>query len=248
MRKIAVVLSALSVALTSLCSAGSVEAASAKLLFRDDFTTVDPTVWIVEAEPQSGAPQPVASELHDANAAQPVYAHAHTLVLDSPRGLTVWLNRRLTGHYEIDFTRTVLEQGGPHDRVSDMNQFWLANPTAGSAAATPFGGTGRLADYDSLDLFYAGIGGNSNTTTRFRHYDGTANRPLLAEYHTQPWLLKGNHPYRIRIIVDAKGTRLYVGGRRYFSAPAPLRPSGYFGFRSTASRQTVAGFSIRALP
>ncbi|MFP3670090.1 DUF6250 domain-containing protein, partial [Priestia sp. SIMBA_032] len=128
---------------------------------------------------------------------QPVYAQSHALVLDSARGLTVWLNQRLTGHYEITFTRTVLDAGGPHDRVSDMNQFWIASKTQAQQRTAPFGGSGRFSDYDTLDLYYAGVGGNDNTTTRFRHYNGTSSRPLLAEYTAPPWLLRANHAYHV---------------------------------------------------
>ncbi|TDV39223.1 hypothetical protein C7405_101340 [Paraburkholderia caballeronis] len=220
-----------------LAVAAQANAAAPRVLFRDDFATLDTRAWIVEAEPaRGGTPTP------------PVYTHGHRLVLDSAGGLTVWLNRRLAGHYEIDYTRTVVDRGGPHDRVSDLNQFWLANAASGDPAATPFGRSGKFSDYDSLDLFYAGVGGNGNTTTRFRHYDGSASRPLLAEYTSRPWLLEGNRSYRIRIVVDGGGTRFYLDGRPCFAAAGLLRTDGYFGFRSTASRQTISDFSIRALP
>lgn len=214
------------------------------LLFRDDFRSLDPHAWIVEAEPARAG----AKANNDAKADAPVYVDRHRLVLDSARGLTVWLNRRLTGHYEIDYTRTVIDGRGPHERVSDMNQFWLARPLPGAAARTPFGRSGRFADYDSLDLFYAGIGGNDNTTTRFRHYDGSMRRPMLADYTAASWLLRGNHRYRIRIVVDGRGTRFYLDGRPCFAAALDAPGDGYFAFRTTASRQTVSDFSIRRLP
>lgn len=210
--------------------------AAPRTIFHDDFASFDAQRWIVEAEPSGG------------RGARPVYVHAHTLVLDSARGLTVWLDRRLAGHYEITYTRTVLEAGGRNDRLSDMNQFWLASARRAVEPAAPFGGSGRFADYDALDLYYAGVGGNGNTTTRFRHYDGTPTRPLLAEYTTAPWLLRANHPYRVRIVVDARGTRFYLDGKPCFSTSGPLPAAGWFGFRSTASRQTIRDFSIRALP
>ncbi len=225
------------VALALLAITAHANVAKKRVLFRDAFATLDTRTWIVEAEPaRSRAKTP------------PVYTRAHQLVLDSAGGLTVWLNRRLTGHYEIDYTRTVVDRGGSHDRVSDLNQFWLANAASGGPVATPFGRSGKFSDYDSLDLFYAGVGGNDNTTTRFRHYDGSATRPLLAEYTTRPWLLQGNRPYRIRIVVDGGGTRFYLDGQPCFAAAGPLRQDGYFGFRLTASRQTISNFSIRALP
>ncbi|WLE62879.1 hypothetical protein GIY62_21140 [Burkholderia plantarii] len=208
------------------------------MLLHDGFARFDAGRWIVEAEAAPG----------DARAATPaVSVRAHALVLDGRAGLTVWLNRRLTGHYEITYTRTVLDRGGPNDRVSDLNQFWLANDPARAAAAAPFGRSGRFADYDSLDMLYAGIGGNDNTTTRVRRYDGTAARPLLAEYTSRDRLLRGNHPYHVRIVVDGAGSRLYLDGRPLFAVSGPLPAGGYFGFRSTASRQTIRDFSIRTL-
>jgi hypothetical protein len=46
-------------------------------------------------------------------------------------------------------------------------------------------------------------------------------------------------------VVDARGTRLYVDDREYFSAPGPLAGGGYFGFRTTQSVQKVAHFRVR---
>ncbi|UQP02871.1 DUF6250 domain-containing protein [Burkholderia multivorans] len=228
------------IAALALLAAAPLHAAQ-HMIVKDDFTSLDTRRWIVEAERSTqskGQPDDT----------QPVYAQSHALVLDSARGLTVWLNQRLTGHYEITFTRTVLDAGGPHDRVSDMNQFWIASKTQAQQRTAPFGGSGRFSDYDTLDLYYAGVGGNDNTTTRFRHYNGTSSRPLLAEYTAPPWLLRANHAYQVRIVVDANGTRFYLDGRPCFAAAGPLPDAGWFGFRSTASRQTIRDFAIRALP
>ena len=41
----------------------------------------------------------------------------------------------------------------------------------------------RFADYNDLKTYYVGLGGNRNTTTRFRRYIGDpATRPLLPEH------------------------------------------------------------------
>jgi hypothetical protein len=157
------------------------------------------------------------------------------LVLKANRGLTVWLRQQLLGHYEISFTRTVLAEG----RLSDLNFFWEAQLPEG------FKRSGKLEEYDALRLFYAGIGGNINSTTRFRYYDGTGARNLLREYTTAEFLLKANHPYRIRIVVDARGTRLYMDDKEYFNAAGPLLGGGYFGFRTTQSVQKVELFRVR---
>ncbi len=204
------------------------------------------------------------------------------LVLDTPRGLTVWLATPLHGHYEIRYSRTVVERGGVNDRLSDLNQFWMANtvgsptpdtvpsvaPAAASRAASSasasasasastaqrslstagvLGRSGRLADYDALSMYYFGFGGNRNTTTRFRRYDGTTSRPLLQEYLDADHLLRANHRYRIRTIVDARGTRVYIDGKQYFRDAARVPDSGYFAFRTTQSHQIISAFLIRKL-
>jgi hypothetical protein len=194
----------------------------------DDFQRFDPRVWAVEAEAGNGE--------------QAAQAAQRALVLDAERGLTVWLRQQLLGHYEISFTRTVLAEGKPHERLSDLNFFWEAQ-----LGAQPFTRSGKLEEYDKVPMFYAGIGGNTNTTTRFRTYDGSGERKLLQEYLGQDYLLEANHPYRIRIVVDGKGTRLYVDDREYFSAPGPQLGGGYFGLRTTQSRQKVENFVVRRI-
>jgi hypothetical protein len=195
------------------------------VLLRDDFRTFDTKRWRVEAEA--------------GNAAQAATVNEGALLLDAPAGLTVWLREPLAGHYEIAFTRTVPVTGGLGERLSDLNVFWQAKP-AGTLS-------GRLADYDAVPMFYAGIGGNGNTTTRFRRYDGTGKRELLQEYLDAPWLLKANQPYRVRIVVDGAGTRLYVDNVQYFASAERLG-AGLFGLRTTLSRQRVSDFVVYRLP
>jgi hypothetical protein len=192
------------------------------ILAQDDFANFDPQAWAVEAEASVDAGGAAA------------YTEGGALVLDARRGLTVWLRRQLIGHYEISFTRTVLAGA----RLSDLNFFWEAQLPQG------FTQSGKLEDYDKLRLFYAGIGGNTNSTTRFRYYDGSGERRLLQEFTAPAYLLQANRPYHIRIVVDARGTRLYVDDKEYFSAPGPLAGGGYFGFRTTQSRQKVEHFKV----
>jgi hypothetical protein len=195
--------------------------AARRTLVQDDFTRFDPQAWAVEAEA--------------GDAALAATVASGSLMLKADRGLTVWLRRLLLGHYEISFTRTVLAPG----RLSDLNFFWEAQLPPG------FTHSGKLEQYDALQLFYAGIGGNSNSTTRFRYYDGSGQRKLLQEYTAPAYLLKAGHPYRVRIVVDAHGTRLHVDDREYFSAAGPLLGGGYFGFRTTQSLQKVEDFKVR---
>lgn len=195
------------------------------VVVRDDFRTFDRTRWRVEAEA--------------GDAATAVTARDGSLLLAARKGLTVWLTQPLDGHYEIAFTRTVLDEADPLDRVSDLNVFWQAQ------VKSPV--SGRFADYDRVPMFYAGIGGNGNTTTRFRRYDTTGARPLLQEYTDKPWLLRANTPYRVRIVVDAAGTRLYVDNVQFFASTERIGP-GLFALRTTESRQRVSDFVVYRLP
>ena len=99
------------------------------------------------------------------------------LVVEDAEGCTVWWREKLTAPVEITYYVTVVSAGGPHDRVSDLNCFWMARD-AGSSAA-PFARrparTGKFSDYDSLETYYVGCGGNENSTTRFRR-DQTARQ------------------------------------------------------------------------
>ena len=202
--------------------------------FEDNFARFDPRAWAVEAE--AGDPSASATVQDGA------------LLLNAQRGLTLWLRTQLIGHYDISYTCTIpmpdRPQDWPHARLSDMNCFWEAQLADGNA---PFARSGKFEDYDKLQLFYAGIGGNTNTTTRFRYYDGSGERRLLQEYTEPAYLLQANRPYRMRIVVDAQGTRLYRDEQLLFSKPGPMAGGGYFGFRSTASRQKIEGFTVRRI-
>ena len=119
------------------------------------------------------------------------------LVMDVDGGATVWLDRPLYGNVLISFTRRVLVDGGKNDRLSDLNVFWMARDPR---RAELFTRSGKFADYDDLSLYYVGIGGNRNTTTRLRRY-GDGVRILVSEYTDEAHLLEPNRDYRIEIAV-----------------------------------------------
>jgi rhamnogalacturonan endolyase len=87
------------------------------------------------------------------------------------------------------------------------------------------------------------MGGNTNSTTRFRKYEGNGERTLLQEYTDASHLLKPNKNYHIKIEVLNGITSFWVDGICYFNYkdPSPLS-EGYFGFRSTWSRQEISNF------
>lgn len=164
------------------------------------------------------------------------------LVIDTDRGVTLWLNQELTGNIRIRYKRQVVMKEGPNDRLSDMNQFWMAtdprNPTL-------FTRDGAFKEYDSLLMYYAGIGGNNNETTRFRKYTGDGNRVLIHDLTDDAYLLKPNHIYQIEIVVKDGVTSLSVDNREYFryEDDKPLT-KGYFGIRTTGSRQIIDDVEI----
>jgi hypothetical protein len=212
---------------------GAFTASGAHLLYSDNFTKpLDPKNWIAEIEQKPGS-------------RSVVYTDQGSMILDTKGGVTVWLNRLLKGNIQIDFDRKILVDTGANDRLSDCNQFWMASDSANPDLFTR---NGKLETYDNLHLYYASIGGNTNKTTRFRKYYGHAGKPLIKEYTDPSHLLQANKTYHIRIIVKGDTTGFSVNGEQYFTYtdPAPLK-AGYFGFRSTWSRQEIRDFTISQL-
>jgi hypothetical protein len=166
------------------------------------------------------------------------------LVMDVDGGATVWLDRPLYGNVLISFTRRVIVDGGKNDRLSDLNMFWMARDPK---RANLFTRSGRFEDYDDLAMYYAGIGGNRNTTTRLRRY-GNGTRELVSDYTDNAHLLEPDRDYRIEIAVYEGCTRVRVDGNTWFTYrdPHPLT-SGWFGLRTTWSRQTVDDLNIQRL-
>jgi len=195
-------------------------------IYTDEFKTpLDNTTWI-----------PEMASLPDSK----VYTKNQKLVLETRGGVTDWYNKLLSGNFRIEFDRKVIVAGGKNDRLSDLNCFWMASDPQNSNLFTR---NGVFEKYDSLRLYYVGMGGNTNTTTRFRKYEGNGERTLLKEYTDVEHLLVPNHNYHIKIEVKDGVTSFCVDGICYFSYndPLPLR-QGYFGFRSTWSHHEVSNF------
>jgi hypothetical protein len=170
------------------------------------------------------------------------------LVIEDAAGCTVWFREKLTAPVEITYEITAVAAGGPHDRVSDVNCFWMARePADPAAAAMPTARSGKFSDYDSLLTYYVGLGGNNNTTTRFRRYDGTAARPLLPEHDLagRKFLLAPNRPYRLRLVARDGGAEFWRDGEKIFSFrdPAPLA-SGWFAFRTVNAHLVIKNFRV----
>jgi hypothetical protein len=169
------------------------------------------------------------------------------VIINVPAGATVWFRHKLASPVTIDFLATPVSAGGPHDRVSDLNVFWMASNADGSSPlSTPR--TGRFADYDTLRTYYAGIGGNSNTTTRFRRYIGQpGTRPLLPEHdlRDKAVLLKPNQRHHVRLTADGGRIECELDGRTLFALqdPDPYL-SGWFAFRTVHSHIRIESLRI----
>ena len=208
----------------------------AERLFQDDFA--DTARWLVEQRPGGT-----------------VTAHDGVLVIDDAGGCTVWFRPELTAPVIITYEATVLNRGGPHDRVSDLNSFWMATDPAtpdGSLLAMAVKRSGALAEYDRLRLYYVGYGGNTNTTTRFRRYTGTGERPLLPEHDLQAaaFLLRGNQTYQLTLVAAGGRAQYLRDGEVLFdyADPQPLT-RGWFGVRTVHSRIEIKHFRVwRARP
>jgi rhamnogalacturonan endolyase len=197
-----------------------------KLLFKDDFDN-DLKNWITEF------PKTPASS---------VAINNKKLVVNVDGGATLWLNKKLSGNLIITYKRKVLVEGGKNDRLSDLNQFWMATDPKRKNLFTR---TGVLSEYDSLQLYYVGFGGNTNKTTRFRKYTGNGERVLYIDLNDADHLLKANKEYCITTIVYNGITKFFVDDREFFSFKdnRPLK-EGYFGFRTTQSRQEIDDFEV----
>jgi hypothetical protein len=213
--------------LTLLCLLPGVLQAEAPQ-FNDDFKN-GLTHWVVEQQPDGT-----------------VTAVDGKLIIADASGCTVWFRERLTAPLTISYTARMSSKS----RVSDLNCFWMASDPArpDNLFAAGHKRDGKFATYDSLRTYYVGCGGNTNTTTRFRRYDGTGTRPLLPEHDlTAPeFLLEADRDYRITLAVTAEGrVQFSRDGKVFFDwqDPEPLR-SGWFGFRTVHSRIEISDFQV----
>ena len=187
--------------------------------------------WIVEAE----SPEARVAE------------HDGVIDIDTPKGLTLWLREPIVGATTITFDAMAVSAGGANDTVSDLNAFWMATNRDGSSVlATPR--SGAFAGYDDLLTYYVGIGGNRNTTTRFRRYIGVSGtRPILPEHDKAgpADLLVANRWTRITLIADGRAIAVKRDGTRLFTLD-DTHPytRGHFGLRTTWSHLRIRHVSV----
>jgi hypothetical protein len=198
---------------------------------------------LTAASPQSLADWRVEAESPEAR----VTERAGVIDIDTPKGLTLWWRRPIAAPVTISFEAMAVQAGGINDKVSDLNAFWMAtDKDGGSVLAHPR--SGAFATYDDLRTYYVGIGGNRNTTTRFRRYIGEpGNRPLLPEHDLSApaAMLRPNVWTRIRLIADGRTVAVERDGRRLFTL-VDEQPymRGHFGLRTTWSHLRIRRLSV----
>ena len=170
------------------------------------------------------------------------------LTIDVPAGCTLWFKPELSSPVRIEYEATMIAAGGPNDRVSDLNCFWMATDARAPGDFFDARRSGKFADYNQLRAYYVGQGGNSNTTTRFRRYIGDpVLRPLLPEHDLKDptVLLTPNVPQRIRLLAQGSTIRYSNNGRLIFDF-YDSRPytRGRFGFRTTRSHVELRNFRV----
>jgi len=174
-----------------------------------------------------------------------VTAENGVLTIKDKKGCTVWRRQKLTAPVAISYEVTMSADA----RVSDMNCFWMASDpkNPGDLFYKGHARTGKFSNYDSLHTYYVGYGGNTNTTTRFRRYDGTGDRPLLPEddRSAAEFLLKPGHAYKITLVAQDGEARFICDGVTVFRHvdPEPLT-EGWFGFRTVNSKMQVRNFRV----
>lgn len=166
------------------------------------------------------------------------------LDIDTAMGSTVWFNHKLSQPMAIMYDVTTLDDG--RDGLPrDHNLFWMAhNPKDPNARPS---GAGSLGDYDRYDMYYIGIGGNKNRTTRFRRYHNS-NRTLMQESNDKAHLNTANQTYHMRIVCLDNQIRVYRNGQIYwdFTDPSPYT-EGWFGFRQTRTHLQMDNFRVYTL-
>lgn len=178
----------------------------------------------------------------------------------APKGLTLWYKKPLDNNAIIEYdARIVVEEGNNNkwNRLSDLNCFWMAtDPDVknGSVLKKAKERKGIFLNQYALKMYYVGYGGNHNTTTRFRRYQGDkrgikdANfRPaILTEYKDSTHLLKPNHWYHIRLLQSEGIVSYVIDGETIveYKDNSPIT-HGYFGFRTTLSHAQIKNINIK---
>ena len=205
-----------------------------QVLFEQTFDDEDLDAWTAELE--SGGE---------------VTAEDGKLEIDVPGGASIWFEPLIEGPVLIEYEATVIDAGGPNDRVSDLNCFWMARDARNEEDLFATKRSGKFADYNELKCYYVGLGGNSNGTTRFRRYIGhPQRRPLLPEHDltAERYMITPNVKQTIRLIAADGQIEYWRDDENIFDYDDP-KPytSGWFAFRTVANHMTIDNFRVYRL-
>ncbi len=195
----------------------------------------NPENWIVEQQP--------GGEVNFKN---------NSLEITDAKGCTVWFKNELEGNIKIAYDITIIDKGGPYDRVSDMNCFWMANDPdhPDDFFKESEKRAGHFPNYHQLKLYYVGYGGHDNSKTRFRRYDGNIDRPLLPEHDLsdKKFMITANQKMHIEISMENNYTTYRRDGEVIYHIfdPEPYR-TGYFGFRTVNNHMEIENFIVSKL-
>ena len=177
------------------------------------------------------------------------------LEIVAPGGVTLWYNQKLEGNLRISYEALIVDEGGKHDRVSDLNCFWMANDPEhpDNLFERLAWRNGVFGNYYSLSLYYVGFGGNNNSTTRFRKYEGDfksfseeRKRPeIIHEYTDESHLITPNVWCKVEIVMKGNKVQYLYNNEVLFdySDDYPYT-SGYFGLRTVKNHMKVRNFKV----
>ncbi len=204
------------------------------VVFETDFQNLDSTQWIVESETEIKW-----SDLQGENC----------MDIDVQKGITIWFNQKLKRDVVIEFAVTVVDEGSPNDRVSDLNCFWMAsdpeNPD--NFFERKDWRNGVFWHYYSLNLYYVGLGGHDNSKTRFRKYHGKADPipEVIREYTGSKNLITPNKRCTVKIVCKGNLTQYFYNGQKLFELDEEnTYDSGYFGFRTVNNHMKIHSFKV----
>ncbi len=177
---------------------------------------------------------------------------SNTMEITDAKGCTVWFKHNLKGPIKIEYDVRVIDEGGPYDRVSDLNCFWMASdpnhPKDFFKNSKQRGG--NFKNYHTLHQYYVGYGGHNNTKTRFRRYNGNINRPLLPEHDlsAKEYMIVPNKTIHITLIANNSEIK-YLRNNKvvfYFQDSNPY-VNGYFGIRTVNNHLKIFNLKITQL-
>ena len=174
-----------------------------------------------------------------------VYLDSGKLVIEDQGGCSVWLKKKLKAPVRISYK----VKASSDARVSDINCFWMASEPGheDDHFYADRKRDGSFASYDILKTYYVGMGGNYNSTTRFRRYEGGGKRPLLPEHDLSDpkFMIIPDHEYEIQLVAADGVAKYIVDGKLIFEYQddEPLT-EGWFAFRTVLSHLEIRDLKI----